>query len=507
MRGRGRPKSTPPVTGDCFQLLNNHHNFEKSGCPARIMFYSNREWTDFVGKALDAMRHGFTARHSAVEVDIRGTLYLIDFLRMQQTDLTRGTQRSIAWIDEAGKCFFPEVISGNDEGGTRAGPPRRKPGRPPKVPKLESVIHTYIQPQTTRAADEAGPSRPPDPQAVVDDSNSTSSVPAAASARPETSPTVVARPETPSADAKRKGKAVKIDDNDHESESAAEKRNLEESGDESPGPVNKRVRFTEPGGPSNPAPNRFPSPPRMGPPPGFEQLDVLRLVKLSEQSAAYQVVANMFQKGMKNVDPCTELVAIRWIAHAGLRASARLRAFHRFAEMTTNHRGDPNVRHGWYGTDPISLERIVLHGFREVDTHGFTNGHGTGIYFSAESFPHCSAALITPDARDEFHILLCRLVMGNMEQIKQGSKQFRPSSGLFDSGVDDFKDPRCYIIWSTHMNTHVLPEYIISFKVYDHLTDSWRRNNILRAQLFATAAMGAQTAATQLRNALLQART
>ncbi|XP_068658167.1 probable inactive poly [ADP-ribose] polymerase SRO1 [Aristolochia californica] len=553
MRGKGRTKSAPPVTADSFHLLNNRHNFEKSGRPARVMFYCNREWTDFGGRALDAMCQGFAAHHPAVEVDIGGTRYLIDFLRMMQIDLTRGIQRSIAWIDEAGKCFFPKLVTGSDEGGALLGPIRRRPGRPPKVPKLDSFITTYIYPQNPKVADEAGPSSPPDPQPVVDNSNSTGSLPAAPArsetppaaiaarpdtppaaitarpdtppvqaarsdtppfqaARPDTPPVQAARPETPAdaaarvetstANAKRKGKAVKMDGDDHDRQSAAEKRAPEESGDESRGAVNKRVRLTEPGGSSNPAPNRFPSPPHLGPPPGFEHLDTMRLVRLSEHSGSYQVVANMFQKGMKNVDPCTAITGIRWIAHAGLRGSARLRAFHRFAEMTTNIRGDANVRHGWFGTDPISLERIVLHGFREVDTHGFTNSYGTGVYLSAESFSHYSAALSTPDSKGDFHVLLCRLAMGNMEQIKQGSQQFRPSSALFDSGVDDFKDPRCYIIWSTHMNTHILPEYVISFKVYEHLADTWRRKNILRTQLIATAAMRAPTAASHLRNAL-----
>lgn len=55
--------------------------------------------------------------------------------------------------------------------------------------------------------------------------------------------------------------------------------------------------------------------------------------------------------------------------------------------------------------------------------------------------------------------------MGNMEQVEQGSQQFHPISEDFDTGVDDICNPKRFIVWTTHMNTHILPEYIISFKL------------------------------------------
>lgn len=60
--------------------------------------------------------------------------------------------------------------------------------------------------------------------------------------------------------------------------------------------------------------------------------------------------------------------------------------------------------------------------------------------------------------------------MGNMEQVPQGSEQFHPGSEDYDTGVDDICNPKRYVIWSTHMNTHILPEFIISFK----LASPWR---------------------------------
>ena len=55
--------------------------------------------------------------------------------------------------------------------------------------------------------------------------------------------------------------------------------------------------------------------------------------------------------------------------------------------------------------------------------------------------------------------------MGNMEPVHPGSRQCHPSSEDFDSGVDDLLNPKHYIIWDMNMNTHIHPEYVVSFKV------------------------------------------
>lgn len=62
------------------------------------------------------------------------------------------------------------------------------------------------------------------------------------------------------------------------------------------------------------------------------------------------------------------------------------------------------------------------------------------------------------------HILLCRVILGKVEIVQRGSKQFHPSCDKFQTGVDSFEFPTKLIVWSAHINTHVLPEYVISFK-------------------------------------------
>lgn len=68
------------------------------------------------------------------------------------------------------------------------------------------------------------------------------------------------------------------------------------------------------------------------------------------------------------------------------------------------------------------------------------------------------------DGHGEKHVLLCRVILGNCEIIEPGSQQQYPSSNIFDSGVDDIKYSKCYVVWSDHMNTHIIPECVVSYK-------------------------------------------
>lgn len=49
--------------------------------------------------------------------------------------------------------------------------------------------------------------------------------------------------------------------------------------------------------------------------------------------------------------------------------------------------------------------------------------------------------------------------------MQDDTKQCYPSCEDYDSGVDSFAAPTKYMIWSSRMNTHVWPAYVISFRV------------------------------------------
>lgn len=61
------------------------------------------------------------------------------------------------------------------------------------------------------------------------------------------------------------------------------------------------------------------------------------------------------------------------------------------------------------------------------------------------------------------HVLLCKVILGRVENVPVDSKQSQPSCRQYDTGVDDISSPRKHIIWTAFMNSHIHPEYIVSF--------------------------------------------
>ena len=61
-------------------------------------------------------------------------------------------------------------------------------------------------------------------------------------------------------------------------------------------------------------------------------------------------------------------------------------------------------------------------------------------------------------------MLLCKVILGNVEAVPAGSKQSQPSSKQYDTGVDDISAPRRHTIWTAYLNTHIHPNYIIYYR-------------------------------------------
>lgn len=77
---------------------------------------------------------------------------------------------------------------------------------------------------------------------------------------------------------------------------------------------------------------------------------------------------------------------------------------------------------------------------------------------------NCSVKSSVVDKDGLRHLLLCRVILGKTELVPRDSNQCRSSSEEFDSGVDDLSNPKEYVIWCNQINTHVLPEYVLSFR-------------------------------------------
>lgn len=92
----------------------NVNNFKRTGPPARLMSYRNGMWIDFSKEIVGVVKSCFVDRKPIVDIVIGASKYLFDFLRMVEISFETGKQRSIAWIDEKGDCYFPNNFVDED---------------------------------------------------------------------------------------------------------------------------------------------------------------------------------------------------------------------------------------------------------------------------------------------------------------------------------------------------------------------------------------------------------
>lgn len=112
---RGETKCTSSGSHFRTSLLKCYLNFRKSGIPQRLMFYQNGEWIDFPKDLVELVRNDLVVKKTASEIELNGRPYMLDFLHMFKVDLRTGLQQPLAWIDDSGRCFFPETFSSDED--------------------------------------------------------------------------------------------------------------------------------------------------------------------------------------------------------------------------------------------------------------------------------------------------------------------------------------------------------------------------------------------------------
>ncbi|XP_076906355.1 putative inactive poly [ADP-ribose] polymerase SRO5 [Bidens hawaiensis] len=189
------------------------------------------------------------------------------------------------------------------------------------------------------------------------------------------------------------------------------------------------------------------------------------LVWLDESDRLYGMIGSKFVSRLSELGVNVEVGCIhRNMFSASVIAQARVSSFQIFRKAVEKRNGgDANVKYAWFGGSKDEIENIVQHGF------GYGNIRKDGLFdhgvvLCADHSPLESVQSAIADEDGNKHILLCRVLLGKTELVNRGSKQSHPSSDSFQSGVDDLVSPKKYIVWSSHMNTHILPEFLISFK-------------------------------------------
>ncbi|KAL5559874.1 hypothetical protein UlMin_036085 [Ulmus minor] len=190
---------------------------------------------------------------------------------------------------------------------------------------------------------------------------------------------------------------------------------------------------------------------------------------LGEGDGAYKVIENVFLTGIKKIDAGATITAIHQCLRIGSMEISRARrcVFQKQMEITKAARGTSNMVYAWYGASAKHVSSVLTYGFGVPSKVSGSDAHGVGVYLSPLGLPHLSAGRSEADDNGEKHLILCRVILGNVEKVDAGSQQCHPSSVIFDTGADDPKNPKCYVVWPSNMSRHILPECVVSYKSSD----------------------------------------
>ncbi|KEH44337.1 inactive poly [ADP-ribose] polymerase RCD1 isoform X2 [Medicago truncatula] len=394
-------------------LVRYYMNYKKSGSPERLMFYQNGGWKDFPQDVVDLVRKDFDVKKAAVEVELNGHHLVLDFLHMYQMNLKSGLQQPIAWIDETGCCFFPEIYAASDEVPYDLCNQDSRKGQESLFQGPNEIkLHLGIE------INGVGASKLGE---CIGESNVTF-------------------------------KHVQID-----AKQACNHNNLEiedSSNNMGNGSVGEAVEQNKSI--------------------GFNAYNEIVYGKLD-----LDTVQKMFLKGTGSFGSA---YIVEIYPFSSTLVQSRLELFEKQAEIAKNCRGDANVRYAWLASSKGELPTMMKCGLGHCVPSAPKCMHGIGVHLAAATCPFASASYCDVDENGVRHIVFCRVIMGNMELLHPGTRQYRPSSSDYDSGVDDIHNPRNFIVWNMNMNTHIYPEFVVSFKVSSDaeglLLGCERKNNI-----------------------------
>lgn len=377
-------------------LLKYYSNFKKSGPPHRLMYYYHGEWNDFPQDIVKSVQNDLIAKKTAVEVDMNGNIVLLDFLHMMQMDLNTGLHQPIAWIDESGNCFFPEIFADYD--------------------KAQGSQYEFDEGHSHLVSEHQGPENIKLHLEIEINGSD-------AFERKES----VGESNVKQIQAHQNPAEKDCDEvnNSRTRVSAVEIDRKSEEIKEMEGKMVTMVDHVQ----------------------GFLNADTVKKI---------------FFTGIGS-SACAKVVEV----HRGSSTTmeARLELFQKQVEITKMYRGDANVQYAWLPCSKGTVSGIMKYGVGHYELSKIKPTYGIGIHLIPADCTEISASYYDVDENDTRHMVFCRVIMGNMELVHSGRKQFHPSSEDFDSGVDNLQNPKWYIVWNTNMNSHIYPEYVVSFKM------------------------------------------
>ncbi|KAL0905073.1 hypothetical protein M5K25_027249 [Dendrobium thyrsiflorum] len=378
--------------------VRNYRNFMKSGLPQRLLFYHDYEWKDFTAEIIHLMREDFQAKKAIIEITHINQQILLDFVHMLHIDTKTGLSKPIAWIDEHGKCFFPEIY------------------------QESCVARGFLEGRNVYVSSMLDGSGEMDHGVVFSSASESSNI---------------GRPHD---DEKVKDVEPIIVDND--SVDTAER-----IGENEPCFLySANVSYSE-------------------------------SVQAKETGADYisdilGSIQSLFLCGIYPHVKANDVVSISRTPTDNTFGEVCLQTFQKQVEIVKSLRGgSANVRYAWLPASKSAVEDILLRGARRIEKPVRGTTYGLGIHLAPVNCSNVCVSYSDVDENDLSYMMLCRIIMGNVEVVHPGSTQCQPSSENFDSGVDDLRAPKHYVVWDKNMHTHIYLEYVVTFKLPSQARD------------------------------------
>ncbi|GLU16001.1 hypothetical protein SLE2022_324510 [Rubroshorea leprosula] len=187
---------------------------------------------------------------------------------------------------------------------------------------------------------------------------------------------------------------------------------------------------------------------------------------LREGGKEHQLIRDYFLSGIRKLDPTAKVTAIYKCTREGNLEKARYDLFHKQVNLTKAIRGVDAARiiHTWHGASKSEVATLLACGFQFPTKVPAADVYGVGVYLSPVRLAQLSADLVEADENGEKHVILCQLLLGNVEKVPFGSQQDQPSRMEYDIGSDDPNSPSWYVVWPCNMNKHILPEFVVSYQ-------------------------------------------
>ncbi|WVZ57792.1 hypothetical protein U9M48_008134 [Paspalum notatum var. saurae] len=197
-----------------------------------------------------------------------------------------------------------------------------------------------------------------------------------------------------------------------------------------------------------------------------------KLGEVSRAQRTIEAVEKLLLQGMSSVIGSKDIIGIYRTPVLDDCGQVRYHLHQKQVQVTGCHRGNANVRYAWLACSKSTVHEMMLNGVLQVHKPVKCTAYGEGTLFTPANRSDTCVKYSDVDENGIVHMMLCRVIMGNVEIVHPGSKQHRPSSDYFDSGVDDLKNPQHYIVWDMNLNRHVYSEFVVTVKLPSKTKDS-----------------------------------